>query len=98
MANRPLVLDGPGIMAGHIYDSCQLPDASTHIRLLHIHPTQDDGAVECTMSAHLLAEVPPFNAISYTWGEEGAIDQIIVNGQRVPVTGCSSSTGVPSGS
>ena len=39
-------------------------------RLLNLHPGYDAvDALEATLSTHRLFESPPFDAISYTWGE-----------------------------
>lgn len=41
---------------------------STSIRLLKIIPSEDRRIIQCSMKAFELEDVPPFRALSYTWG------------------------------
>ena len=49
------------------FTHAQLPDASTHIRLLGFLPSHDGGDIQCSLSAWSRLEAPEYTAISYTW-------------------------------
>ena len=68
-----------------IFKYSTLPDASTHIRLLKVTSAEDGGIVECTISYFSIEFAPPYNAISYTWGDATATSIITLNGQKVTV-------------
>ncbi|KAF2493959.1 hypothetical protein BU16DRAFT_562915 [Lophium mytilinum] len=48
------------------YQYAPLPSA-TSIRLLELSPA-NDGKISCSLKAYELQEAPPFDALSYTWG------------------------------
>lgn len=62
-----------------------LPDAGTYIRLLSFQtlPAASSGTVDirCVLHTFRLAQIPQYNAISYTWGPEAPTTLIEVNGQ-----------------
>ncbi|ETS85133.1 hypothetical protein PFICI_03158 [Pestalotiopsis fici W106-1] len=58
-----------------------LPDAATHIRLIEVHNApQDGGRIEIEISSWPLAEVPEYQAVSYTWGEVTSTETILIRG------------------
>ena len=59
------------------------------IRLLELLPAEDDAApVTCVMNTQdrASADLPPYTALSYTWGDTRNTSQISINGQPVIVT------------
>ncbi|KAK1856534.1 HETdomain-containing protein [Colletotrichum chrysophilum] len=62
-----------------------LPNAGTYIRLLSFQtpPAASSGTVDirCVLHTFRLAQIPQYNAISYTWGPEAPTTLIEVNGQ-----------------
>ena len=62
-----------------------LPDPSTHIRLLSILEGAYDQRVVCELTTWELDTVPPYYAISYTWGDSHAVATINVNGKETEV-------------
>lgn len=59
-----------------LYDEITLPDNTTHIRLLHLHPSRHDddedshmsAALTCAMSVIEIDSPPKLLALSYTRG------------------------------
>ncbi|KAF6803319.1 HETdomain-containing protein [Colletotrichum sojae] len=49
-----------------------LPDSADYIRLLELHPLESSSSestgIRCVIRHFALAEAPPYNAVSYTWG------------------------------
>jgi len=66
-----------------------LSDPQTQIRLIQIDlpvlSDDKDCEIECTISAHLLSDPPPYVAISYTWGDNSTKRGIWVNKRRLNV-------------
>ncbi|KAH7213726.1 heterokaryon incompatibility protein-domain-containing protein [Fusarium oxysporum] len=71
----------------------QLEPSLSQIRLLHLLPlrTKDHQSsapwyqcvsLECTFETVHLASAPPYEALSYTWGEEAASVRILLNGKE----------------
>ncbi|KAL6914728.1 hypothetical protein FSST1_012488 [Fusarium sambucinum] len=70
----------------------QLEPGLSQIRLLHLLPLRTRHhqlstpwyqcvSLECTFETVHLASAPPFEALSYTWGEEAASVRILLNGK-----------------
>ncbi|KAI1496814.1 heterokaryon incompatibility protein-domain-containing protein [Biscogniauxia marginata] len=56
------------------------------IRLLDLHPAPDHEAlIECSMRVVRLEDQPAYEALSYTWGNKGAGQSIILDGVVFPV-------------
>ena len=71
----------------HIFSHSPLTNARTQIRLLYLLPNTDNTApIEAQLQAFDKAGVPPFAAISYTWGIDGPSKTITVNGSILAVT------------
>jgi hypothetical protein len=62
-----------------------LPDALTHIRLLHVLQGKIGQHVVCAMSVWPLDTAPTYDAISYTWGDPALTAPITINGQEMIV-------------
>src|SRR3954469_26035517 len=64
-----------------------LPEASS-IRLLQIYPGNiEDEEISCELrTIERLETAPPFQALSYVWGDSADTEEIIVNGIEVQVT------------
>lgn len=71
----------------------QLEPWLSQIRLLHLLPLRtkdhqssapwyDCVSLECTFETVHLASAPPYEALSYTWGEEAASVRILLNGKE----------------
>ncbi|KAM0377507.1 hypothetical protein ACHAPY_006670 [Fusarium culmorum] len=76
-------------------DYTKLVPSLSQIRLLHLLPLQTNNHhqssapwhqcvnLECTFETVHLASAPPYEALSYTWGEEAASVRILLNGEKV---------------
>ncbi|KAK3715550.1 hypothetical protein LTR37_007038 [Vermiconidia calcicola] len=60
----------------------RLPDSRNHIRLLQVFKADDQQTVECRLSTWAIESVPPYYAISYTWGEPADTVFISMNNRR----------------
>jgi hypothetical protein len=70
-------------MTSRIYQ----PLSGSSIRLLSINPGFPTEAIECAfVTVADLVESPPYDALSYVWGEQLNADPIICNGVNVTVT------------
>ncbi|KAM7191290.1 Heterokaryon incompatibility protein (HET) domain containing protein [Naviculisporaceae sp. PSN 640] len=56
------------------------------IRLLKLLPRRPFGAVRCELVEIPVTDLPAYEAISYTWGQDGFIGRISVEGKALPVT------------
>lgn len=66
-----------------------LPDDEPHIRLLKIKRADEGKSVECDLSTWQVSLAPPYNAISYVWGDPSSITTININGNGMTVrTNC----------
>jgi hypothetical protein len=66
-----------------------LPNALTHIRLLEVLQGKVGQHVVCAMSVWPLDTAPPYDAISYTWGDPTLTIPVTINGQELIVrTNC----------
>jgi hypothetical protein len=63
-------------------------DASKkEIRLILIEPSYDrDCPISCTISRHYLHSAPPFQVLSYVWGDSHDTVPITVDGYVVAAT------------
>ncbi|KAF4958054.1 hypothetical protein FGADI_2684 [Fusarium gaditjirri] len=70
----------------------QLEPWLSQIRLLHLQPLRTEDhqssapwykcvSLECTFETVHLASAPPYEALSYTWGDEAASIRILLNGE-----------------
>ncbi|KAH7072587.1 heterokaryon incompatibility protein-domain-containing protein [Paraphoma chrysanthemicola] len=62
-----------------------LPASGKHIRILTVHPGDDEDIIRCTLEVADL-EKARFYALSYTWGDESDKVEIEVNGEEFGVT------------
>ncbi|KAI1012501.1 hypothetical protein LB504_008432 [Fusarium proliferatum] len=71
----------------------QLEPWLSQIRLLHLQPLRNKDhrssapwykcvSLECTFETVHLANAPPYEALSYTWGDEAASIRILLNGEE----------------
>ncbi|EWG52239.1 hypothetical protein FVEG_11029 [Fusarium verticillioides 7600] len=85
-AHTPVVTreDGtpPSPQGSSLYGSLKL--SGNQIRLLTI--TSTTGMVSCEMDVAELHDQLAFNALSYVWGDPENTEDILVNGQKHPVT------------
>lgn len=51
------------------YEPVPLQDSLSQIRLLYINPGTAGEAITCTLITCNIDKLPPFRAISYTWGD-----------------------------
>ena len=66
-----------------------LPDAANHIRLLRVLRAEDGQTVQCDRSVWPKETAPPYNAVSYTWGDPASTTVINMNGKQKTVrTNC----------
>ncbi|KUI66993.1 Heterokaryon incompatibility protein 6, OR allele [Cytospora mali] len=56
------------------------------IRLLEIKPLRDPTASPFSLQTYNLSCLPPYEAISYTWGHPGFDTSITCDGKRLPIT------------
>jgi hypothetical protein len=63
------------------------PLGTTSIRLLSIKPGFPTESIECAfVTVADLADPPPYDALSYVWGQEQSADPIICNGVSKTIT------------
>jgi hypothetical protein len=62
-----------------------LPDALTHIRLLEVLQGTIGQHVVCAMSVWPLDTAPPYDAISYTWGDPTLTVPVTINDTKLSV-------------
>ncbi len=56
-------------------------------RLVRVHPAESwDDPVVCDMAVVDIAQSPPYNAISYTWGGQSPEYTVLCNGHEILVT------------
>ncbi|KAI1735184.1 heterokaryon incompatibility protein-domain-containing protein [Xylaria scruposa] len=66
-----------------IYEA--LDAASYQIRLLYLHPDPKDAVVRCDLERVNFADGHHFVALSYQWGDDTTVTDIVVNGVVTPV-------------
>ncbi|KAI1322824.1 heterokaryon incompatibility protein-domain-containing protein [Xylariaceae sp. FL0255] len=71
-------------MSSSLYE--RLDVDSYEIRLLHLGHASDGPTLKCSLTRHSLLNPLPYAALSYCWGIEGNIVDIIVNDKRQPVS------------
>ena len=57
------------------------PLESTQIRLLYLLPRGASGQIRCSLIPFSLDELPPYEAMSYTWGKKDMVRDISIDGQ-----------------
>ncbi|KAI4213870.1 MAG: hypothetical protein LQ351_003565 [Letrouitia transgressa] len=62
-----------------------LPNGS-FFRLLKLFPGRDDQPIRCELLTHNISTAPPYEAISYVWGDPTVTSQINCNDKIVDVT------------
>lgn len=75
-------------MAGRIptYRHEPLSQTKNQIRLIRLSPAlHADGSIQCDLYLHLFSVVPPYKAVSYEWGSEDSLHDILVNGRRLRI-------------
>lgn len=61
-------------------------DGLNEIRLLRILPAKSDHAsIWCHMEHHIRLECPPYEALSYTWGDNSLCKSIFCDNSRLPI-------------
>lgn len=80
-----------GARLGHSYG--HLPDSTTHIRLIEVLNYEHDIVVSITTVG--LRSAPPYHAVSYTWGEVGNEETILISKriERAAISSDEHSTG-----
>ena len=70
------------------YPGASLNAQTPSFRLLTLHPDPPSTPITCTLTNHLLSpsSPPPYEALSYEWGDPPTIHTITVNNTPVPVT------------
>jgi hypothetical protein len=63
-----------------------LPHASGYLRVLTLHAGNVLEPIRCTLQTVSLDEKPPYDALSYTWGDPTATKSIEVDGVSIHVT------------
>ena len=61
-----------------IYEA--LDPVSYQIRLLYLHPDTDDAVIRCDLEKASLTDGHRFVALSYEWGNEAIVTNIVANG------------------
>jgi hypothetical protein len=62
-----------------------LDDPAEQIRLVEVI-SQPDTPLELSLSIHQITQDPDYHSISYTWGDSGLTEEIIINGRPTMVT------------
>ncbi|KAH7061663.1 heterokaryon incompatibility protein-domain-containing protein [Paraphoma chrysanthemicola] len=57
-----------------------------NIRILELSPKASNGELQCRLIETPLDDVPPYQALSYVWGDPTIREPIWCNGQRMDVT------------
>jgi hypothetical protein len=63
-----------------------LPEGN--IRLLQLHPRQDDSLVSCSFSIHDISDealTPTYVALSYAWGRDDPTHRILIDDETIMV-------------
>ncbi|KAF3055683.1 Heterokaryon incompatibility protein 6, OR allele [Daldinia childiae] len=76
---------GGNIAEGRCFAYTPMADARNQIRLLQIHHTKRDELIHCSLSIWSLSNLPPYHAISYTWGDPSQTTYISINNQPLKV-------------
>ncbi|PMD31123.1 HET-domain-containing protein, partial [Hyaloscypha variabilis F] len=71
------------VIEDSLYES--LPSQSS-IRLITLHPSDFKDPIRCTLEVFELASVPPYEAISYVWGDATPRNRLRCNGRRYLVS------------
>ncbi|KAI0006988.1 heterokaryon incompatibility protein-domain-containing protein [Xylariaceae sp. FL0662B] len=61
------------------------PISDRSIRLLHVEPGSRQDPISCRLTVHGLDEIPPFDALSYTWGNTNIVKTISCDDQSLKV-------------
>ncbi|KAG7286288.1 hypothetical protein NEMBOFW57_008596 [Staphylotrichum longicolle] len=84
------------------YSVVPLPSAATHIRLIELEPPQVpdlssypavEAPLKCRIFSVPLTQLPSFNALSYTWGEDKAARYLHVQPSRAADDGAATTFG-----
>jgi hypothetical protein len=67
------------------YAEIPIDSARQEIRLLTLHAGEWGAPVRCTVFSKALDDKPEYKALSYTWGKDETLTEIILNGQIFPV-------------
>ncbi len=73
-------------MNGPTFDYQPLSANSKEIRLALIQPEIDSPDINCSLEHAFLGERPPYEALSYNWGDPSDTVDIKLNGHPFPVT------------
>ncbi|KAF2649452.1 hypothetical protein K491DRAFT_610731, partial [Lophiostoma macrostomum CBS 122681] len=60
--------------------------AKNSIRLLHLEPKSASGSLNCTLECVSLDNFPPFEALSYVWGDPGDTISMFCEGSLFEAT------------
>ena len=62
-----------------------LDDSTIQIRLLQVLPGEQDSEIACNLQAYSFLDAPPYQAISYIWGDDDNFSSVCVDGKRLTV-------------
>ncbi|KAI0125394.1 heterokaryon incompatibility protein-domain-containing protein [Xylariales sp. AK1849] len=69
------------------YESLSVGPNGPQIRLLKLHPAIDiDAPIQCDVQAVAISQCPPYEALSYCWGDPNRTVSVKCNGQALGVT------------
>lgn len=61
-------------------------DGEFHVRLLTLSPGPPGSPIRCELMTANLANSPPFEALSYVWGDASVIKQVLLCGKPFSIT------------
>ena len=67
------------------YQHEPLEEGANQFRLLQLLPGDDDSIIECRLYIFDRNDCPPYEALSYVWGDETNMQDIIMNGERFSI-------------
>jgi hypothetical protein len=74
------------IDCSHHFRASMDPLSQDHFRLLYLEPGPKSSEIHCKLATFALQSAPPYEALSYTWGEAVLSRKIICNGSSLQVT------------
>lgn len=67
------------------YQYDPLEDPASDIRLIEIHPKKGSEGLECSLHTYASNSCPPYEALSYAWGDQSSLDRINFHGKWIYV-------------
>lgn len=83
--NTELPTEQSAVPPEDLFQYSPLPDGQDYIRLIHVQQWDDGQVVQCGVVEVPIEDAPPYEAISYTWGDPSQLAWIRVNGKRLQV-------------